>query len=73
MHLKDPTLLRTQAFIKGEWVNADKGATHEVHNPASGDKLGTVPDMGAVETRRAIEAAQQTADELHPRFRRRVA
>ena len=57
MHLKDPTLLRTQAFINGEWVNADKGATHEVHNPASGDKLATVPDMGAVETRRAIDAA----------------
>ncbi len=57
MHLKDPTLLRTQAFIQGEWVNAANHATHEVHNPATGEKLGTVPDMGAAETRRAIEAA----------------
>jgi succinate-semialdehyde dehydrogenase/glutarate-semialdehyde dehydrogenase len=57
MHLKDPTLLRTQAFIGGEWLNAPGGATHEVLNPATGEKLGTVPDMGAGETRRAIEAA----------------
>src|SRR5882762_2013320 len=57
MHLKDPTLLRTQAFVNGEWVNAASGATHEVLNPATREKLGTVPDMGAAETRRAIEAA----------------
>jgi succinate-semialdehyde dehydrogenase/glutarate-semialdehyde dehydrogenase len=57
MHLKDPTLLRTQAFVNGEWVNATSGATHEVLNPATHEKLGTVPDMGAAETRRAIEAA----------------
>jgi succinate-semialdehyde dehydrogenase / glutarate-semialdehyde dehydrogenase len=57
MHLKDPTLLRTQALINGEWVNAASGATHEVFNPATREKLGTIPDMGAAETRRAIEAA----------------
>src|SRR3954469_14362387 len=57
MHLKDPTLLRTQAYIQGEWVNAAHHATHEVHNPATGEKVGTVPDMGAAETQRAIEAA----------------
>lgn len=57
MQLKDPTLLRTQAYIQGEWVNAANHVTHEVHNPATGDKVGTVPDMGAAETRRAIDAA----------------
>jgi succinate-semialdehyde dehydrogenase / glutarate-semialdehyde dehydrogenase len=57
MHLKDPTLLRTQAFLNGEWVNAANHATHDVLNPATREKLGTVPDMGAAETRRAIEAA----------------
>ena len=57
MHLKDPTLLRTQAFVNGEWVNAANHATHDVLNPATREKLGTVPDMGATETRRAIEAA----------------
>jgi len=57
MQLKDPTLLRTQAYIHGEWVNAAHHATHEVHNPATGEKVGTVPDMGAAETQRAIDAA----------------
>jgi len=57
MQLKDPTLLRTQAYIQGEWVNAANHATHEVHNPATGEKVGTVPDMGAAETQRAIGAA----------------
>ncbi|MEA3182112.1 MAG: succinate-semialdehyde dehydrogenase / glutarate-semialdehyde dehydrogenase, partial [Gammaproteobacteria bacterium] len=57
MQLKDPTLLRSQAYINGEWVNATSHATHEVLNPATREKLGTVPDMGAAETRRAIEAA----------------
>jgi len=57
MQLKDPTLLRTQAFVNGEWVNAASGATHPVLNPATGERLGTVPDMGAAETRQAIEAA----------------
>jgi succinate-semialdehyde dehydrogenase / glutarate-semialdehyde dehydrogenase len=57
MHLKDPTVLRAQAFVNGEWVNAANHATHDVLNPATREKLGTVPDMGAAETRRAIEAA----------------
>jgi succinate-semialdehyde dehydrogenase / glutarate-semialdehyde dehydrogenase len=57
MQLKDPTLLRTQAHINGEWVNAANHATHDVLNPASREKIGTVPDMGVAETRRAIEAA----------------
>ena len=57
MHLKDPTLLRTQAYLNGEWVNAANHTTHDVLNPATREKLGTVPDMGAAETRRAIEAA----------------
>jgi succinate-semialdehyde dehydrogenase/glutarate-semialdehyde dehydrogenase len=57
MKLKDPTLLRSQAYVNGEWTHSISGKTHEVHNPANGETLGTVPDMGATETRRAIEAA----------------
>jgi succinate-semialdehyde dehydrogenase / glutarate-semialdehyde dehydrogenase len=57
MKLRDPELLRTCAYIGGKWVNADNAATHPVTNPASGEALGTVPVMGAAETRRAIEAA----------------
>ncbi|MBX3694023.1 MAG: NADP-dependent succinate-semialdehyde dehydrogenase [Steroidobacteraceae bacterium] len=57
MKLKDATLLRQQCFIDGTWVDADDRRTLEVTNPASGAKLGTVPHMGAAETRRAIDAA----------------
>ncbi len=57
MKLKDPSLLRTQAYINGEWVNAANDSTLAVTNPATGAQLGTVPNMGAGETRRAIAAA----------------
>lgn len=55
--LNDPTLLRSQAFVNGEWIDADSGKTFEVLNPANGDVVGTVADVGGNETRRAIEAA----------------
>lgn len=56
--LKDPSLLRHQAYIGGEWQAADSDATFEVFDPATGESLGTVPKMGAAETACAIEAAQ---------------
>jgi succinate-semialdehyde dehydrogenase/glutarate-semialdehyde dehydrogenase len=59
LRLKDAALLREQAYVDGTWVGADGGATHEVLNPATGERLGTIPDMGAAETRRAIEAASR--------------
>jgi succinate-semialdehyde dehydrogenase / glutarate-semialdehyde dehydrogenase len=55
LSLKDSKLFREQCYIDGEWVVAKK--TFAVNNPASGALLGSVPDMGAAETRRAIEAA----------------
>jgi succinate-semialdehyde dehydrogenase/glutarate-semialdehyde dehydrogenase len=55
--LKEPGLLRQQAYIAGRWLDADHGATLAVSNAASGVRLGTVPNMAAAETRRAIEAA----------------
>jgi succinate-semialdehyde dehydrogenase/glutarate-semialdehyde dehydrogenase len=55
--LKDALLFRQQGFINGEWVDADNGSTFEVTDPADGAVLGHVPNMGAAETRRAIEAA----------------
>ena len=56
--LSDPDLLRERAFIAGQWCDADSGTRCEVRNPADGEILGHVPDMGAQETRRAIDAAQ---------------
>ncbi|WP_433693559.1 NADP-dependent succinate-semialdehyde dehydrogenase [Herbaspirillum seropedicae] len=57
LQLKDPALLRQQAFVNGQWCDADQGERLAVHNPANGELLGHVPLMGAAETRRAIEAA----------------
>ena len=57
LQLKDPTLLRQQAYINGQWSDADNGATLAVTNPATGEQLGTIPLMGAAETKRAIAAA----------------
>ena len=55
--LDDPSLLRDQAFIDGQWVNADSGETFVVDNPATGETVADVACCGAAETRRAIEAA----------------
>ena len=55
--LKDPKLFRTQCYIDGEWTG--NGRTFPVINPASGAELGVVPDLGAAEARRAIEAAER--------------
>ncbi|MFK0344248.1 NADP-dependent succinate-semialdehyde dehydrogenase [Pseudomonas asiatica] len=59
MQLKDSNLFRQQAFINGEWLDADNGLVIRVSNPATGDVIGTVPKMGSAETRRAIEAADR--------------
>lgn len=57
--LRDPELFRQQAYLSGHWCDADSGATTAVNNPATGDVLGTVPTMGADETRRAIADAKK--------------
>ncbi len=55
--LKDRRLARDRACVGGEWCAADDGTSFPVTNPATGEVLAEVPRMGAVETRRAIEAA----------------
>src|SRR5579872_3816326 len=69
LRLKDPNLLRMQCYIGGQWVDADGGASVDVLNPASGQKIGTVPRAGTAETRRAIDAAA----EAFPAWARRTA
>ena len=59
MQLKDSSLFRQQCYVAGEWCDAADGATLPVNNPATAEVLGTVPKMGAAETRRAIEAAEK--------------
>jgi len=57
--LKDPKLFHQQCYIDGQWVDADGGQTIAVTNPATGGVIGTIPKMGASETRRGIEAADR--------------
>ncbi|MEE3252470.1 MAG: NAD-dependent succinate-semialdehyde dehydrogenase [Actinomycetota bacterium] len=58
MELQDPTLLRTQAYVGGEWIDADSGATFDVTDPATGDVVASVADLGVDETRRAVDLAE---------------
>jgi len=51
------SLLRDRAYIAGQWVAADNDDTAEVFDPATGEVIGTVPNMGVAETRRAIDVA----------------
>ena len=51
--------LRQQCYIDGQWCDADSSGTVNVTNPASGEVLGTVPNMGQAETERAIDAAER--------------
>ncbi|KAA3653481.1 MAG: NADP-dependent succinate-semialdehyde dehydrogenase I [Proteobacteria bacterium] len=69
MKLTDTSLLKQQCYINGEWTDADSGRTFVVDNPATGEVLATVPDAGAEETRRAIEAARLA----QPAWRARTA
>ena len=67
--LKDRSLFRQQCYVAGKWIDADSGETIQVKNPATGQVLGTIPKMGAAETRRAIEAA----DAAWPAWRAKTA
>src|SRR5258706_10295465 len=53
--LTDATLLKESAYIGGAWVGGP--STIVVRNPANGETIGHVPDLGAEETHRAIAAA----------------
>ncbi|MEM9428186.1 MAG: NAD-dependent succinate-semialdehyde dehydrogenase [Pseudomonadota bacterium] len=61
--LDDPGLLRTEAFVGGQWMRADSGAVFDVTNPARGDVVATVPDMGRGEAARAIDTAFEAQSE----------
>lgn len=56
--LNDKSLFKTQAYINGQWVDADNGATFNVTDPATGKVIAEVADLGAMQTRQAIESAQ---------------
>jgi succinate-semialdehyde dehydrogenase/glutarate-semialdehyde dehydrogenase len=67
MKLVDNELWRQRAYVAGRWIVADSGETISVTNPATGAQIGSVPKMGAAETRRAIEAAESAGVEWRSR------
>ncbi|MDO6561778.1 NAD-dependent succinate-semialdehyde dehydrogenase [Amphritea sp. 1_MG-2023] len=58
MNLKDPSLLKQQAYVNGQWIDALNGDVNPVINPATGEQIATVPDLGVEETEAAIAAAE---------------
>ena len=64
MKLKDPSLFRQAALVGGEWIEADPSNAIKVDNPANGEIIGLVPNLGAAETKKAIAAAEIAQKEL---------
>lgn len=62
-------LFKEQAYINGSWIDAAEGRTFSVTNPATGALVGTVPDMNAADTEKAIKAAEKAL----PDWRRKTA
>ncbi|WP_316157162.1 NADP-dependent succinate-semialdehyde dehydrogenase [Cupriavidus sp. BIC8F] len=67
LNLQDSSLLRQQCYIDGRWVDGERRI--DVTNPATGERVGQVPQLGADETRQAIEAANRAL----PAWRARTA
>lgn len=57
--IKNKKLLRTKGFINGEWVDSISGKSFDVTDPATLDKLATLPEMDAKDTAKAVEAAAE--------------
>ena len=69
MQPSDPSLLRDKCFIDGRWVGGNR--TFDVISPAGGEAVAAVPDLGAGETRQAIEAANAAWSALTAKARSR--
>jgi succinate-semialdehyde dehydrogenase/glutarate-semialdehyde dehydrogenase len=67
IQLSDQALLKTKAYINGQWVDADSGETVAVTNPANGEIIAEVAKCSTAETRRAIEAAAEAFGEWRQR------
>lgn len=53
------TLFRQQAYINGQWVNANDNSQFDVTNPANGEVIAKVSNVGAAQTQQAIDAAEK--------------
>ncbi len=63
MELKNPDLLHERCLINGVWRKGASGHQREIHNPATGRLIGTVPDLAVTEIRETIEAADMAFKE----------
>jgi len=52
-------LFRQQAYLDGQWLEAPDGAHQDIYNPATGERIGQVPNLGAAHARQSIEAANK--------------
>ena len=59
MKIDDKVLIKTKAFINGQWVESDNKETFPVINPATGEVIAEVASCGSEETNRAIESAEK--------------
>jgi succinate-semialdehyde dehydrogenase/glutarate-semialdehyde dehydrogenase len=67
LQLQDPTLLKNQCYINGQWVAGTDGKTFSVLNPATGESIAEIADVGGEETRQAIEAADRAMQDWKAR------
>jgi succinate-semialdehyde dehydrogenase/glutarate-semialdehyde dehydrogenase len=63
LSLSDPSLLKNQAYVGGQWIDADNGARFAVTNPVNGEVITEVAKLGKAETARAIAAASESMRE----------
>lgn len=59
LSLANKNLLRNQAYANGRWLDSDSGATTDVFNPATGEKVGSIPQLSAEQTREVIADADK--------------
>ncbi len=59
MQISDKGLLKKQAYVDGQWIDADSGEQFAILNPATGETIAEIAKCGTAETRRAIEAAER--------------
>ncbi len=69
MQLNDPSLLKNKAYLNAKWVAQKEGEQFDVTNPANGELITTVPDMGKIETKQVI----QDANDAWPAWRELLA
>ncbi len=57
--LKDPSLFKEEAFINNQWVKSSSGASFPINNPATGEIIAQVANLGAADAEKAIAAADK--------------